>query len=251
VSGLAPYLSVVVPFYDERDNVAALHAEIVAALVGVNGGFECIYVDDGSRDGSGELLEKLAAEDARVRVVRFAANAGQTAALAAGFRAARGEVIATLDGDGQNDPADLPSLLAALADADVVNGVRARRQDAWHRRLSSRVANAFRNWVTGESISDIGCSLRVMRAAYVKRVKLWRGMHRFLPTLLRLEGARLAELPVNHRPRRAGSSKYGIGNRLFVGLADLWAVRWMQRRRLPEPTPRAPEAPQPPASFTE
>jgi len=230
---LAPYLSVVVPFFDERDNVSALHAELVAALASVGGGFELLYVDDGSRDGTGHALAQLAAKDARVRVLAFPENFGQTAALDAGFRAARGEVIATLDGDGQNDPADLPRLLAALASADVVNGVRTSRRDAWHRRLSSRVANGFRNWATGEHVTDVGCSLRVMRASFVKRVKLYRGMHRFLPTLLRLEGARLAELPVSHRPRRAGISKYGIGNRLFVGIADLLAVRWMIKRALP------------------
>jgi dolichol-phosphate mannosyltransferase len=232
---LAPYLSVVVPFYDERDSVEPLHAEIVAALAALPGGFECIYVDDGSRDGTGEVLEKLAAEDARVRALRLPENAGQTAALDAGFRAARGEWIATLDGDGQNDPADLPKLLAALEGADVVNGVRTHRQDGWLRRLSSRVANGFRNWATGENVTDVGCSLRVMRASLVKRVKLYRGLHRFLPTLLRMEGARVIELPVSHRPRRAGVSKYGIGNRLFVGLADLLAVRWMQKRRLAHP----------------
>ena len=181
----------------------------------------------------------MAVVTARVRALHFAANAGQTAALDAGFRAARGEVIATLDGDGQNDPADLPRLLAALAGADVVNGVRRHRQDGWLRRLSSRVANAFRNWATDEHVSDVGCSLRVMRASFLKRVKLWRGMHRFLPTLLRLEGARVIELPVSHRPRRAGASKYGIGNRLFVALADLLAVRWMIKRRLQGPAPRS------------
>jgi dolichol-phosphate mannosyltransferase len=233
--GLAPYLSVVVPFFDERENVAPLHAELVAALANVNGGVEWIYVDDGSRDGTGDALAKLAAADARVRIVRFPENRGQTAALDAGFRSARGEVIATLDGDGQNDPADLPRLLAALANADVVNGVRANRQDTWSRKLSSRIANATRNWATGERVTDVGCSLRVMRAPFVKRIKLYRGLHRFLPTLLRLEGARLAELPVNHRPRRSGASKYGIGNRLFVALADLMAVRWMLKRQLPRP----------------
>jgi len=230
---LAPYLSVVVPCFDERDNVESLHGEIVRALGGVSGGFELIYVDDGSRDGTDERLAKIAAEDARTRVIRFPENRGQTAALAAGFRAARGELIATLDGDGQNDPADLPRLLAGLVGADVVNGVRVSRQDGPLRRLSSRIGNGVRNWATGERVSDVGCSLRVMRAVYVKRVKLFRGMHRFLPTLLRMEGARVIELPVGHRPRRAGRSKYGVANRLFVGIADVLAVRWMIKRRLP------------------
>jgi dolichol-phosphate mannosyltransferase len=234
---LAPYLSVVVPFFNERENVAPLHDEIAAALAEIAGGFECIYVDDGSRDGTGAALAQLAASDAHVRVVQLPENRGQTAALAAGFAAARGELIATLDGDGQNDPADLPRLIAALGRADCVNGVRANRRDPWHKKLSSRVANGFRNWATAEHVTDVGCSLRVMRASFVKRVKLYRGMHRFLPTLLRLEGARLCELPVNHRPRRSGSSKYGIGNRLFVGIADVLAVRWMVKRALPNREP--------------
>jgi len=233
----------VVPVFEERDNLEALHRELDAALSGVAGGVEFVYVDDGSRDGSGERLGELAKRDARVRVLSFERNCGQTAAFAAGFEAARGEVVATLDADLQNDPADLPRLLAALDRADVVNGVRASRRDGLVRKVSSRIGNGFRNWVTHETVSDVGCSLRVMRASYLRRVKLYRGMHRFLPTLLRLEGARVTELPVNHRPRRHGRSKYGIANRLFVGLADVFAVRWMQQRnlhwRLREPGPGA------------
>jgi glycosyltransferase involved in cell wall biosynthesis len=223
---------VVVPVYDERDNLEPLHRELDAALAELPGGVEFVYVDDGSRDGSAAVLAALAKRDARVRVLSFLENCGQTAAFAAGFEAARGDVIATLDADLQNDPADLSRLLAALDGADVVNGVRVGRQDGPVRRLSSRIGNGFRNWMTDESVSDVGCSLRVMRARYVKRVKLFRGMHRFLPTLLRMEGARVIELPVRHRPRRHGRSKYGIANRLFVGLADVFAVRWMQKRRL-------------------
>jgi glycosyltransferase involved in cell wall biosynthesis len=218
--------------FDERDNLEALHDELAAALTGAPGGVEFVYVDDGSRDGSAEVLAGLAKRDERVRVLRFVANRGQSAAFDAGFRAARGEVVATLDADGQNDPADLPRLLAALERADVVNGVRVGRRDGLVRRLSSRIGNGFRNWMTDEAVSDVGCSLRVMRASFLRRVKLHRGMHRFLPTLLRMEGARVIELPVRHRPRRHGRSKYGIANRLFVGLADVFAVRWMQRRRL-------------------
>jgi len=223
---------VVVPVFEERDNLEPLHRELDAALAGVSGGVEFVYVDDGSRDGSGERLAELAKRDARVRVLTFERNAGQTAAFAAGFEAARGEVVATLDADLQNDPADLPRLLAALDRADVVNGVRAGRRDSIVRKLSSRIGNGFRNRVTHESVTDVGCSLRVMRASYLRRVKLYRGMHRFLPTLLRMEGARVAELPVSHRPRRHGRSKYGIANRLFVGIEDVFAVRWMQKRQL-------------------
>jgi glycosyltransferase involved in cell wall biosynthesis len=223
---------VVIPVFEERDNLEPLHRELDAALAAVRGGVELLYVDDGSRDGSAEVLGALAERDERVRVLRFVENRGQTAAFDAGFRAARGELVATLDADGQNDPADLPRLLAALDRADVVNGVRVGRRDGFVRKLSSRIGNGFRNRMTHETVSDVGCSLRVMRASFLRRVKLYRGMHRFLPTLLRMEGARVVELPVSHRPRRHGRSKYGIANRLFVGLADVLAVRWMQSRRL-------------------
>jgi glycosyltransferase involved in cell wall biosynthesis len=226
------YLSVVVPVYDEADNVEPLHREIDAALAGVEGGVEFIYVDDGSRDGSGDRLLELAKRDQRVRVIRFDANHGQSAALDAGFRAVEGEFTVTLDADLQNDPADIPRLLEALDRADVVNGVRMKRRDSLVRKISSRVANGFRNWATRESVTDVGCSLRVMRSSYLRRVKLYRGLHRFLPTLLRMEGATIAEVPVNHRMRRHGVSKYGISNRLFVGIVDVFAVRWMQNRAL-------------------
>jgi len=229
-SGIA--LSIVVPVYDEVDNIEPLHGEIDAALAGVDGTAEFIYVDDGSRDGSGERLAELAKRDQRVRVIRLDGNHGQSAALDAGFRAVRGEITVTLDADLQNDPADIPRLLAALERADVVNGVRVGRQDSWVRKLSSRIGNGFRNWVTRESVTDVGCSLRAMRSRYLRGVKLYRGMHRFLPTLLRMEGATVTEIPVNHRARRHGRSKYGIANRLFVGIADVFAVRWMQSRML-------------------
>ncbi len=218
--------------FEERDNLEPLHHELGAALSELPGGVEFVYVDDGSRDGSAAVLAALARRDARVRVLRFAENCGQSAAFAAGFEAARGELVATLDADLQSDPADLPRLLAALEHADVVNGVRSARQDGLVRKLSSRIGNGFRNWLTHESVTDVGCSLRVMRAEYLKRVKLYRGMHRFLPTLLRMEGARVTELPVRHRPRRHGRSKYGIANRAFAGFTDVLVVRWMQRRQI-------------------
>jgi dolichol-phosphate mannosyltransferase len=228
----APWLSVVVPVHDEEENLAALQEELAAALAGVRGGVEFIYVDDGSRDGSRAVLEALRRRDPRVRVLALDRNRGQTAALDAGFHAERGEVTATLDADRQNDPADLPRLLGELERADVVNGVRARRRDSLVRRLSSRIGNGFRNWLTGESVTDVGCSLRVMRTRFLREVKLYRGMHRFLPTLLVLAGARVVEVPVGHRPRVAGRSKYGIGNRLFAGFQDVLAVRWMKSRWL-------------------
>jgi len=237
-----PFLSVVVPIFNERDSIDALHRELDAALSGVDGGVEMILVDDGSTDGGAERLRALAEKDARVRVLALDRNYGQSTALDAGFQAARGEVTATLDADLQNDPADLPRLIALLDRADVVNGIRARRRDRWSRQLASRIANGFRNWVTGESVTDVGCSLRVMRTAQLRRIKLYRGMHRFLPTLLRMEGARVIEVPVAHRPRRFGVSKYGNLDRLAAGIVDLWAVRWMQSRneayRVEEWSPR-------------
>lgn len=228
----APWLSVVVPLRDEEESLEPLHRELDAALSGVAGGVELIFVDDGSRDGSRARLRELAAKDPRVRVLALDRNHGQSAAFDAGFRAARGEVVVTLDADGQNDPADIPRLLAALEGADVVNGVRVGRRDTWLRRASSRIANGFRNALTRESVTDVGCSLRAMRAEPLRRVKMWRGAHRFLPTLLRLEGARVVEIPVSHRPRRHGRSKYGVLDRLFAGLADVFAVRWLQSRAL-------------------
>jgi glycosyltransferase involved in cell wall biosynthesis len=230
--GGPPRLSVVVPLRDEEESLEPLHRELDAALGGREGGVEWIFVDDRSRDGSLARLRALAAKDPRVRVLSLDAPHGQTAALDAGFRAARGEVVVTLDADGQNDPADVPRLLAALEHADVVNGVRVGRRDGWLRLVSSRIANRVRNRVTRESVTDVGCSLRAMRAEPLRRVKLFRGAHRFLPTLLRLEGARVIEVPVSHRARRQGVSKYGIRNRLGAGLLDLLAVRWMQSRAL-------------------
>ena len=225
-----PRLSVVVPVFDEEDSLEPLHRELDAALSHLPGGLEILLVDDGSRDGSREVMRRLARKDPRVRPIALDGNHKQSAALAAGFELARGEIIVTLDADLQNDPADIPRMIEHLAEADVVNGVRQDRQDGWVRRMSSRIANGFRNRMTGESVTDVGCTLRVMRAEHARRVKMFRGMHRFLPTLLRLEGARIMEVPVAHRPRRYGASKYGIGNRLFVGLVDVFVVRWMQRR---------------------
>src|SRR5208337_366111 len=227
-----PWLSIVIPVHDEVENLEELHHELSEALKSLEDSAEVILVDDGSRDGSLAKIRELAARDPRVRAVALAGNHGQTAALEAGFAKVRGEITVTLDADLQNDPADIPRLLALLDRADVVNGIRTERHDSWVRKLSSRVGNGFRNWMTGESVTDVGCSLRAMRTAYLRRVKLFRGMHRFLPTLLRIEGARLVEIPVAHRPRRHGRSKYGIGNRLFVGIVDVFAVRWMRRRAM-------------------
>ncbi|RMH01595.1 MAG: glycosyltransferase [Planctomycetota bacterium] len=230
-----PAVSLVVPVFDEEENLPELAAEIRAALADLDRPWEAILVDDGSRDGSWAVIQAEAAADPRIVGLRFAANRGQTAAFAAGFRAARGELIVTLDADLQNDPADIPRLLAVQAerDADVVLGYRSRRNDNWLRRLSSRIANAYRRWRTRDDTIDTGCSLKVFRARFLRDLPLFTGMHRFLPTLARMAGARrIEQVPVNHRPRTRGVSKYGVWNRLWVGLADVRAVRWMQRRCL-------------------
>jgi glycosyltransferase involved in cell wall biosynthesis len=238
----APELSVIVPVFDEEENLPVLAAELAAALDPLEIAYEVIYVDDGSTDGSPGVLAALAAADPRVRILRNRRNSGLSAALDAGFQQARGALLATLDADLQNDPADLPRLLAELEGVDVVCGIRSRRRDSWMRRASSRVANGVRNRLTRESIADVGCTLRVYRAPFVARVPMFRGMHRFLPTLLRLAGARIREVPVNHRPRLHGKPKYNIRNRIWRAIDDLFAVRWMQRRwidrRLAEEIPR-------------
>jgi glycosyltransferase involved in cell wall biosynthesis len=226
-------VSVVVPVKDEVENVLLLAAEVSAALGRSPHSWECLWVDDGSTDGTAGVLERIAASDRRHRVLALDRNYGQSAALACGFSAARGRVLATLDGDGQSDPADLPGMVALLAAerADLVNGWRVHRQDGAVRKLSSRIANAVRNWITHEQVRDVGCAIRVMRRDAVRHLFVFRGMHRFLPTLVRLNGFdRVLEVPVHHRPRLRGTTKYGIGNRLWVGLADLFAVRWLQHR---------------------
>jgi glycosyltransferase involved in cell wall biosynthesis len=227
-----PAISVVVPVFNERDNLATLAGEIRGALLPLGRPYEVVFVDDGSTDGSGLALAALRASDPAVRVVSFRRNAGQSAALDAGFRHARGAVVVTLDADLQNDPADIPRLLDALDGYDAVAGVRVRRRDGLVRRVSSRVANYVRNRLSQETISDTGCSLKAFRRDALERIFPFDGMHRFLPTLLKMEGFRVRELPVGHRPRVHGDSKYGIGNRLIPSFVDLLAVRWMKRRRL-------------------
>ena len=248
-----PQVSLVVPVYEEEDNVPILVAQIQAALARQERSWELLLVDDGSGDASWERIS--AAADPRVLGIRFGRNRGQTAAFAAGFRAARGHLLVTLDADLQNDPDDIPRLLDVQADrdADVVLGVRANRRDHLVRRWSSKLANGYRRWRTKDDTIDTGCSLKVFRTRFVREMPLFTGMHRFLPTLARMSGAdRIEQVAVNHRPRVHGRSKYGVWNRLWVGLADVGAVRWMQKRHLgyeiAEETGR--QAPAPVASET-
>jgi glycosyltransferase involved in cell wall biosynthesis len=226
-------LSVVLPCHNERDNLRPLVEAIRAAVAPLGRSWEIIITDDCSDDGSWELLRELARQLPQLRAQRLAERGGQSVALWAGIRAARGRIIVTLDADLQNDPADIPRLLDALRDADCVCGsrVQARRQgDTWVRVLSSRIANWVRNQLSGETISDAGCCFRAFRRECVADVKFFRGAHRFLPTLIKMEGYRVVEVPIRHHPRAAGRTHYGIGNRLFRAWADLLAVRWMKKR---------------------
>ncbi len=225
-------LSVVVPAYNEEESVVACVEELRQVMEQLGRPYEIIVVDDGSTDGTVGVLREQKTRFPELVIVRFDRNQGQTAAFDAGFKAARGRVIVTMDADMQNDPADIPWLVELTRYWDVVCGYRKTRHDSIVRRVSSAIANGVRNWLTDEFIRDVGCSLRAMRAECVKGLKLYTGMHRFLPTLLKLDGYRVTEYPVNHRPRQRGKSKYGIGNRLFRGLRDLMAVRWMKSRWL-------------------
>ncbi|HVG79740.1 MAG: glycosyltransferase family 2 protein [Candidatus Rokuibacteriota bacterium] len=227
-------LSVVIPVYDEEENLPPLWAELRSVLGPLGLTFEVVFVDDGSRDRSAELIRGFRDADPRVRLVRLKANAGETAATDAGFKAARGTWVITMDADLQNDPHDIPGLISHLDRWDAVTGWRVQRGegDSIVRRISSRVANGVRNRLSQETIQDSGCTFRAFRRECLRGLVLYRGFHRFIPTLLRMRGYRVLEVPVNHRPRRFGRSKYGVLNRVFVATADLLVVRWMKQRLL-------------------
>jgi glycosyltransferase involved in cell wall biosynthesis len=225
-------LSVVIPVYNEAENVTPLVERVWAALASWPRDFEIVFVDDGSTDATLVKLRRAQERDSRIRIAHFGRNLGQTAAMAAGFRLARGRAIVTLDGDLQNDPAEIPRLVEMLKDWDCVCGIRVRRQDSWWKRLSSRIGNGFRNWVTGDNVVDTGCTLKAFRRECMERLELYRGMHRFLPTLLKMRGYRVTQVPVSHYPRLHGKTKYGTWGRMMKGLADVLAVRWMKKNRI-------------------
>ena len=230
-AGPAPELSILLPAYNEGACIEAVVREAAGVLRGLSRPFEILVVDDGSTDSTPTRLKTLGAEIPDLRVLRLAANSGQSAALGAAFRAARGGIWITLDADGQNDPADIPALVAHLDSCDLCCGYRALRKDTWSKRLGSRLANAVRNRVLHEAIRDTGCTLKAFRADWARTLPMqFHGLHRFLPALLAMAGARIEEIPVNHRPRAAGHSKYTNWGRLKETLWDLWAVRWMQKR---------------------
>ena len=229
----SPGLSFVVPCYNESGNLKELARALREAVAPLGLTCEFVFTDDCSTDNSWEVLKEMAAADPRVRAQRFAFNCGQSAALWAGMKAARGRYIVTLDADLQNDPKDLPRLIEPLGQFDCVCGsrVEARRQgDTWLRVTSSRIANWVRNRLSGENISDAGCNYRALRRECIQDLKFFKGMHRFLPTLLKIEGCTVTEVPISNHPRRAGQSNYGVWNRLFASFDDLLAVRWMKKR---------------------
>jgi dolichol-phosphate mannosyltransferase len=231
--GGAPDLSVVIPFYNESGNVTALADEVRAALEGTLD-YELILVDDGSTDTTAEEINALAAADERVVALCHDRNRGQSAAVWSGAGVARAPVVGVLDGDGQNDPADLPRLYERLVSEpglEMVIGERQKRQDSWVRLLSSRVANGVRSRVLGDGIRDTGCGIKVLRRETFLALPAFDHMHRFLPALLQRDGGQVAALAVNHRARQRGQSKYGVGNRLWVGITDMLGVMWLKKRR--------------------
>ena len=238
VSGAKPpELSVVVPVKDEAENLAPLIGEICTSLEGAGVVFEIVYVDDGSGDATPDLLAAMMAERPVLRALRHRACRGQSAAIATGVAAARAPLIATLDGDGQNDPADIPALLARYREVSVtdggalmITGHRATRKDTWIRRLSSRVANGIRGSLLKDDTPDTGCGLKIFPRDAFMAMPSFNHMHRFLPALMLRGGGRIESVHVNHRPRERGVSKYDVWNRLWVGIMDLFGVMWLARR---------------------
>jgi glycosyltransferase involved in cell wall biosynthesis len=223
-------LSIVIPVYNEEASVEALCEELHGILARLNRACEVVLVDDASTDGTPAVLGRVCSRFPESRRLRLVPHSGQSAAMAAGFRAARAPVIVTLDADGQNDPADIPRLLDKLSACDMVCGYRANRRDSFAKRVGSRIGNGVRNHLLGEAIVDTGCTLKAFKADLVRNLFVWDGMHRFLPALAALSGAVIVQIPVNHRPRRAGQSKYTNLGRLTRVVADVLAVRWMRKR---------------------
>jgi glycosyltransferase involved in cell wall biosynthesis len=223
----SPPLSVVVPLYNEEANLPSLQEELRVALSGLD--YEVILVDDGSIDRTVERIEAAP----NIRLIRFEKNSGQSAAIYAGLTAARGATVVIIDGDLQNDPADIPKLLAEISrGADLVCGYRIKRRDTVTKRLTSRIANAVRSRYTKDGVRDTGCTLKAMRRECISALFPFKGMHRFIPALVKGAGYHLVEIPVNHRPRRFGQSKYGLGNRALRATIDMFGVRWLLSRRL-------------------
>jgi glycosyltransferase involved in cell wall biosynthesis len=225
-------ISVVVPVFNEEENLPILFSRLVEVLNGLHQPFEMIFVDDGSTDGSRKVLKEMINQYPPLRLIGFKENRGLSTALLAGMREARGKKIVTLDSDLQNDPADIPKLLREMDHYDMATGWRQKREDPWLKKISSKIANAVRNRLSGERIHDSACTLRAFRRECLQDIWVFNGMHRFLSTLVKMEGYRIVEVPVSHHPRRFGKSKYNIRNRLWRSFIDLLVVRWMKRHRI-------------------
>ena len=226
-------IAIVVPVFNEEGNVLPLAEEIRAAMRSIGRSYELVFVDDASTDGTWEKIRESQQQDSSVRGLRHKRNAGQSAALWTGIQATVSPIIVTMDGDRQNDPEDLHKLLAELKDCDFVCGVRSKRQDDWLRRVSTRVARAARRQVLRVDFCDTGCAFRAFRREAIAGIFPFNGVHRFLPVLVHANGAKAKEIPIGHRPRVAGQSKYGMWNRLWRGIYDLVGLTWYQNRRLP------------------
>jgi glycosyltransferase involved in cell wall biosynthesis len=229
------FYSIVIPLKNEEGNIESLINELESVMTSLKVDWELICIDDGSEDTTGEILRKLAKTRSYMVNIFFDNNYGQSSALNAGFKAAKGNLVITLDGDGQNDPADIPKLIPLMKHADLVCGIRVTRKDDWHKRYISKIANRVRNWLLEDGVHDTGCSLRIYRKACLDQIKMYDGMHRFLPALFNIEGFRVTEIPVNHRERTKGVSNYNFFNRSFNVLFDVLAVYWMKNRKLQHP----------------
>jgi dolichol-phosphate mannosyltransferase len=225
-------ISVVVPVFNEEENLPLLIPRIAEVLNPLGKTYEMIFVDDGSTDRSRSLLKGMVAQYPQIRILGFRKNCGETAAGAAGLREAKGEIIITIDADLQNDPRDIPTMLEYLKEYDMVTGWRQKREDSWVKRITSRIANRIRNGLSGETIRDSGCTFRAYKRECLQNIKLFKGMHRFMPTLVKMEGFRVIEIPIAHHPREFGVSKYTTWNRMWRAFIDLLAVKWMRSRHI-------------------
>jgi dolichol-phosphate mannosyltransferase len=225
-------ISVVVPVYNEERNLPVLIPQIAQVLEPLDQSYEMIFVDDGSTDESREILKKMVSQYPRIRILGFKKNCGETAAGAAGLKEAKGKIVITIDADLQNDPKDIPRMLEYLKEYDMVTGWRQTRDDPWIKRITSKIANRIRNGLSGETIQDSGCTYRAYKRECLQNLKLYKGMHRFMPTLVKMEGFRVIEIPIAHHPRKFGVSKYTTWNRMWRAFVDLLVVKWMKSRHI-------------------